>query len=52
MSLKRLQERVTSAVRIGAFTLIEHQLRFQMASDDGSGKCDAFQIKNKEENSV
>lgn len=52
MSLKRLQEILPSVVRIGAFALTEHQLRFQMTSDDGPGKYDVFQINDKEENGV
>lgn len=47
MSLARLQERVPSAVRIGTFMLKKHELRFHMASDDGSGKCDAYQTSNE-----
>jgi hypothetical protein len=47
MSFLRLQERVSSAVRIGTFFLDEHQLRFHMKSKDGSGKCDAYHTKNK-----
>lgn len=49
MSLARLQERVPSAVRHGVFTLVGHQLRFHMESDDGSGKCDAYQTNNEED---
>ena len=52
MALKRLQEILSSLVRVGAFTLKEHQLHFQMTSNDGSGKYDVFQINNKEENCV
>ncbi|WP_440873956.1 gamma-glutamylcyclotransferase family protein [Thalassotalea sp. PLHSN55] len=43
MSLLRLQERVPSAKRLGSFYLQQHQLCFHKVSDDGSGKCDAFQ---------
>jgi hypothetical protein len=46
MSLLRLQERVPSAERIGVFFLKGHQLRFHMASEDGSGKCDAYETNN------
>jgi gamma-glutamylcyclotransferase len=43
MSLPRLKKRVPSAVRIGAFKLSEHSLRFHKVSKkDGSGKCDAL----------
>lgn len=43
MSLTRLKNRVPSAVRLGTYILIGHQLRFHKSSDDGSSKCDAFQ---------
>jgi len=43
MSLLRLRERVPSAEIIGTYTLNEHALRFHKVSDDGSGKCDAYQ---------
>ena len=46
MSLLRLRERVASAERVGVFVLKEHQLRFHKISNDGSGKCDAFQTNN------
>mgnify|MGYP005985878965 CR=1 FL=1 len=49
MSLLRLQERVPSAQRIGVFLLKAHQLRFHMASEDGSGKCDAYKTNNEED---
>jgi len=42
MSLLRLQQRVPSAARLGAFILKEHELRFHKIGKDGSGKCDAF----------
>ena len=47
MSLLRLRERVPSAKNIGVFSLKKHQLRFHKASNDGSGKCDAFQTNNQ-----
>ena len=47
MSLARLKERVPSAKRIGTFILKNYELRFHMASDDGSGKCDAYQTGNE-----
>jgi len=43
MSFARLIRRVPSAVRVGACTLHQHDLRFHKAGTDGSGKCDAFQ---------
>ena len=46
MSLLRLQKRVPSAVRVGIYTLKEHQLRFHISGKDGSGKCDAFHTNN------
>ncbi len=46
MSLLRLQERVPSAKKLEIVTLTNHQLRFNMNCDDGSGKCDAFQTNN------
>lgn len=49
MSLLRLQERVPSAKRLEVVTLKAHQLRFHMSSEDGSGKCDAFQTDNSED---
>jgi gamma-glutamylcyclotransferase len=49
MSLLRLQERVPSAKRLEIVTLKNHQLRFNMGADDGSGKCDSFQTNNNED---
>jgi len=46
MSIIRLRERVPSAEKLGTFTLNNHALRFHKASEDGSGKCDAYQIQN------
>lgn len=42
MSFARLTRRVPSAVRIGACTLRQHDLRFHKKGTDSSGKCDAF----------
>jgi gamma-glutamylcyclotransferase len=49
MSILRLQERVPSAKRLDIVTLKNHQLRFNMGADDGSGKCDSFQTNNNED---
>jgi hypothetical protein len=49
MSLLRLQERVPSAKKIEMVSLKNHQLRFNMSSKDGSGKCDTFQTNNIED---
>ena len=49
MSLLRLQERVPSAKRLEIVTLRNHQLRFNMGADDGSGKCDSFQTNNSKD---
>jgi len=49
MSFLRLQERVPSAVIIGAFLLKGHQLRFHKTSKDGSGKCDAYKTNSKDD---
>lgn len=49
MSLLRLQERVPSAKSLEIVTLKNHQLRFNMSGDDGSGKCDSFQTNNSED---
>lgn len=49
MSICRLQERVPSAMRIGAFYLSGHKLQFHMSSEDGSGKCDAEQTHNTDD---
>lgn len=42
MSIKRLHERISSAVIIGFAVLGRHQLKFHKPSKDGSGKCDAL----------
>ena len=49
MSLLRLKERVPSAKKIGIVTLKNHQLRFNMSGNDGSGKCDSFQTNKSED---
>ena len=41
MSLKRLQDRVPSAVPIGTFSLPNHKLVFHKHGRDDSAKCDA-----------
>ena len=43
MSLKRLQARVPSATRLAKCKLLGHRLTFHKLSNDGSGKCDAFE---------
>ncbi len=42
MSVKRLQQRVPSAVPIGTFSLPKHQLLFHKHGRDDSAKCDAY----------
>lgn len=49
MSLIRLQQRVPSAKSLEIVTLKYHQLRFNMSSVDGSGKCDSFQTNNSDD---
>lgn len=49
MSLRRLQSRVPSARRLGAYRLYNHDLRFHKVSNDGSGKCDAYQTNNQDD---
>ncbi len=46
MSVLRLKQRVPSAKKIGVVTLNNHQLRFNMSGNDGSGKCDCFVTNN------
>ncbi|MCK5070874.1 MAG: gamma-glutamylcyclotransferase [Desulfocapsa sp.] len=41
MSVKRLQDRVPSAVPIGTFSLLNHKLIFHKHGRDDSAKCDA-----------
>lgn len=48
MSIKRLQDRVSSAKFITIATLNQHDLRFHKKSKDGSGKCDAYETKSHE----
>ncbi len=43
MSFRRLLERAPGIEKIGTYKLEGHDLRFHMASEDGSGKCDALQ---------
>ncbi len=43
MSLLRLRARVPSAKRVGLYQLNDHQLRFDKASEDGSGKGNIVQ---------
>jgi AIG2 family protein len=52
MSLSRFRERVPSAERLGLFILEQHVLRFHKISDDGSGKCDAFQTENSDDSVI
>lgn len=42
MSSSRLQERAPSAVLLGRFALMQHDLRFHKIGKDGSAKCDAY----------
>lgn len=49
MSLARLRGRVSSAERLGCFSLSEHVLRFHKSSKDGSGKCDAYFTSNTDD---
>ena len=46
MSLARLRARTPSAQFVGCYQLPKHDLRFHMASGDGSGKCDAHHTGN------
>jgi hypothetical protein len=46
MSLRRLRERVPSAVKQGNASLAGHVLRFHKRGRDGSAKCDAQQTGN------
>jgi hypothetical protein len=49
MSLLRLKKRVPSTKKLGIVTLKNYQLRFNMSSNDGSGKCDSFHTNNDED---
>ena len=49
MSLARLSQRTPNVERLGLFILIEHQLQFHKAGDDGSGKCDAAFTGNNQD---
>lgn len=42
MSVRRLRQRVPSALVVTMATLERHELRFHKRSHDGSAKCDAF----------
>jgi len=46
MSIKRLKARVPSARARCVATLHGHELRFHKKSNDGSGKCDAYETSN------
>ena len=48
MSIRRLQDRVSSAKFATVATLHAHDLRFHKKSNDGSSKCDAYKTKNHE----
>ena len=52
MSLLRLKERVPSTKKPRIVTLKNHQFRFNMSSNDGSGKCDSFHKNNDEDNII
>ncbi len=52
MSLSRLRGRVPSAERLGIFILEQHVLRFHKISEDGAGKCDAFQTDNLDDSII
>ena len=47
MSLPRLRRRVSGARAIGSATLRGHSLRWHKRGQDGSGKCDAFEVKDQ-----
>ena len=49
MSLVRLKERVPSTIKLEIVILKNHQLRFNMSGNDGSGKCDSFETNNSED---
>jgi hypothetical protein len=49
MPLARLKQRVPSAKFVGVYCLKAHDLRFHMASPDGSAKCDALYTENAED---
>ncbi|MBB3140504.1 gamma-glutamylcyclotransferase family protein [Halomonas organivorans] len=49
MSVARLQDRVPSARFVAVATLEAHSLRFHKVSKDGSGKCDAEETGNPED---
>ncbi|MBF0274493.1 MAG: TIGR01212 family radical SAM protein [Nitrospinae bacterium] len=45
----RLQERIPSAIPVSVAVLHGHKLFFHKIHQDGSGKCDAFQTNNKDD---
>jgi cation transport regulator ChaC len=49
MPLARLKQRVPSASVVGVFCIKGYDLRFHMASNDGSAKCDAYHTENTED---
>ena len=49
MPLARLQQRVPSARLVGTFCIKGYDLRFHMASHDGSAKCNAFESDNSDD---
>ena len=49
MSLKRLKERIPSAMPLGLYKLKGHQLKFHKVGKDGSGKGDAFYTNNPQD---
>ena len=49
MSIKRFQQRVTTAKLIGQYKLLEHQLKFHKIGKDNSAKCDAYFTGNKKD---
>lgn len=49
MPLARIQQRVPSARLVGVFCIKGYDLRFHMASDDDSAKCDAYHTENTED---
>lgn len=46
MPLARLKQRVPSAKTVGIYFIKGYDLRFHMASTDGSAKCDAYYTNN------
>ncbi|WCK66825.1 gamma-glutamylcyclotransferase family protein [Agrobacterium tumefaciens] len=52
MSTARLKERLPSSKPIGIATLAGHALRFHKRSQDGSGKCNAFETADSDDTVV